>query len=241
MTIATTTGNELTIDGIVRTAHVLSGLLSQYQSLDAARAATGRLLLDSILKELENEGIYARSAKFELVTIVSGTFKYTMPTDCLDLFGTAMWISADQASTPDAASELPVNDITRDRWQRLQPKNSTGRPIYYYPHRELFPIEAWLWPIPDASSDGSLLRFQTHRLRSDATDGAKTVDYEVYWTQFFIWELSHQLSVASQKPLARCQYLAGQASMKKAKAKTYSAQRPEIQFTVGYPRQRGAR
>ena len=104
----------------------------------------------------------------------------------------------------------------------------------YYCHRELATPQVWLWPQPSATENGSLIRFQVHRFRSDATQGAATLDYERYWTQFFIWELAHQLSVGSGKGIDRCQYLAAQAAQKKKMARMYSAQRPDQRFTVGY-------
>lgn len=234
MTIATTTDAELTIDQIVRQAHVRSGLLSVYQSVDATRGAYARQVLDTILKELESEGLFAKSISFSTTTLVTGQFEYDMPADCLDVVGIGMWISADQASTPDAADELPVKDVLRYQWQTQTTKEAAGRPLFYYCHRVPVIPQVWIWPVPSATENGSLIRFQIHRLRADAVDGTKTVDYERYWTQFFIWELAHQLSVDSGMALDRCNYLAQTAMAKKQKAKMYSAQRPFTQLMIGH-------
>jgi hypothetical protein len=234
MAIAATTTNELNIDAIVRMAHVHSGLLSVYQNVDAARGAYAKSLLDTILKELENEGLFAKSISFESVTLVSGVFQYTMPTDCLDVIGIGMWISADQVGSPNTADELPVKDILRDQWQTLTSKGAEARPLMYYCHRVDAVPAVWLWPTPGPSEAGSRIRFQVHRLRADATDGTKTLDYERYWTQFFIWELAHQLSIGAGKALDRVQYLSAQATQKKKMAKMYSAQRPDMQLVIGH-------
>jgi hypothetical protein len=233
LTIATTTTNELTIDSIARMAYMHAGLLEVHQSADEARKSYARTLLDTIVKELEVEGLFAKSISFETITLESGTFVYTMPSDCLDVVGIGMYIAPGQPLT-SAASELPVKDILRDQWQTIATKDSQSYPLMYYCHRVPAVPEVWLWPTPGPSEDGGLVRFQVHRLRADATDGSKTVDYERYWTQYFIWELAHQLSVGSGKALDRCQYLAGQAMQKKRMAKMYSAQRPDTQVVLGH-------
>ncbi len=234
MAIATTTGREITVDGIVLAAYQRAGLLSEYQAVDSAKSAVARNLLDTICKGLEAEGIMARSVSFQLITLATDTFRYDMPSSVLDVFGAAMWIDPTQALTPDAANELLVTEKTRDEWQRLTSKDAEARPLFYYVHRQASPIQVWVWPRPGASENGGLIRFQCHRLRADANDGAVTLDYEVYWEQYFIWELAYQLSLGAGMDLTRCVHLSSVAADKKLVAKRYSMQRPGVQFTVGH-------
>lgn len=238
MTIQTTTTNELTIDQIVRQSYVKAGLLSEYQAIDITKGTRAKELLDTIVKELEMEGILAKSVSFEPVTLTAGTSIYPLSENTLDAFGVAMWIDPLQvAATPGstANNELPVYPMDRKEWQTITSKDSAeDRPLKYYCHREFSIAQVYYWPVPGAGTTGGIVRHQVHRYRADATDGAATLDYEKSWTQFFIWELAHQLSVDAQKPLDRCQYLGGVARAKKRQAKLYSAERPGQRFTIGH-------
>lgn len=234
MTIATTSTFELTIDQVVRQAFVLAGLLSEYQPVDSVKGAFAKQKLDTIVKELENEGIFAKSVAFETVSIVSGQYIYTLSTGTLDAFGVAMWVDPLQAAQGTAAnSELAVPAMGRMEWQTITTKAATGRPLKYYCHREPSPPEVYFWPTPSASEDGGAVRFQVHRFRADATDGNATLDYEKTWTQYFITRLAHDLSLGAQKPIERLNYLMTMAGEQKRKAKLYSGERPAQRFTVG--------
>lgn len=238
MTISPTTTNELTIDQIVRQAYVKAGLLSEYQQVDNTKGMLAKQLLDTIVKELEMEGILAKSVSFESVTLTAGTSIYTLSANTLDAFGVAMWIDPLQvAAAPGSTSnsELPVYPMDRKEWQTITSKDSPAdRPLKYYCHREFAQPQVYYWPVPDSTTTGGIVRHQVHRYRADATDGAATLDYEKSWTQYFIHELAHQLSVSNQKPLDRCQYLATLALAKKRQAKLYSAERPGQRFTIGH-------
>lgn len=236
MTISPTTTNTLTIDQIVRQAYVKAGLVSEYQQVDNIKGLFAKQLLDTIVKELEVEGIMAKSVSFETVTLAASTFVYTLSENTLDAFGVAMWIDPTQAATGlPATSELPVYPMQRMEWQTITTKDNTAdRPRKYYCHREFEQAQVYYWPTPDASGAGGVVRHQVHRYRADATDGTATLDYEKPWTQYFIHELAHQLSVSSQKPLDRCQYLAALAAAKKRQAKLYSGERPGQRFTIGH-------
>lgn len=233
MTISTSRTNELTLGQIVKLAYVQAGLAPIEQSINQVRTSYALSLLDTILKSVQDEGIYAKSVTFQTVTLSVGVFEYMMDPDVLDVIGIGMWISSDQASDPLAANELPVKDVPRDTWQTQTSKDAQGRPIQYYCHRAESIPQVWIWPVPSSSEDGSLIRFQVHRLRADSTDANTTADAERYWQQFLIYELSHQLSLGAQKALDRTQYLGSIAREQKRLAKMYSFQRTDTQMVLG--------
>lgn len=233
MTISTSRTSELTLGSIVKLGYVQAGLAPIEQSINQVRTAHALLLLDTTIKSLQREGIFAKSVSFQTITLATGVTVYTMATDVLDVVGIGMWIDATQASTPDAASELPVKDVLRDTWQTNSSKGSEGRPLQYYCHRAEEVPQVWIWPTPSASENGSLIRFQVHRLRADTTNANDTLDAERYWQQYFIYELAHQLSLGAQKDLTRTQYLGSIAREQKKLAKTYSFQRTETQLYLG--------
>lgn len=233
MTISASRTNELTLGQIVKLGYVQAGLAPIEQSINQVKTTHALSLLDTIMKAVQDEGIFARSVSFQTITLASGVFEYTMDSDVLDVVGIGMWISADQASDPTNAVELPVKDILRDSWQTNTVKTSVGPPLMYYCHRAEAIPQVWIWPKPSATEDGSLIRFQVHRLKADSTDANRTADAERYWQQFLIYELAHQLSLGAQKDLGRTQYLGGIARENKRLAKMYSFQRTETQLYLG--------
>src|SRR5262249_13603048 len=161
------------------------------QDVDQVKGSYARDRLDTILKELEVEGLFAKSISFETITLVSGQFQYDLPSDALDAVGIGMYIDPSQASSnPQNANELPVKDMRREEWQVLTRKDATGRPLKSFCHRVNVVPQVWYWPVPGSSEAGGIVRHQVHRLRADTTLGTVKPDYELYWNQFFIWELS---------------------------------------------------
>lgn len=234
MTISTSRTNELTLGQIVKLGYVQAGLVPIEQSINVARTNHALTFLDIILKGVQDEGIFARSVSFQTVTLSTGVYQYTMDPDVLDVIGIGMWISAEQAvASSTAANELPVKDVLRDTWQTQTSKDAEGRPIQYYCHRAEEIPQVWIWPRPSASEDGSLIRFQVHRLRADSTNANSTADAERYWQLFLVYELAKHLSRGAQKGLDRTNDLAVEAREYKRLAKMYSFQRTETQLVLG--------
>jgi len=234
MTEALTASTNPTIDAIVTSAYRKAGLLSVYQTPDTPQKAAARLTLDDIVKETSAEGVFARSVQMTLVELVEGQTDYTMDGDVLDVIGTGMFIDATQTDVNHASSETPIMPIDREAWQRLSARAATGRPYQYFADRSQDPIVIRIWPMPDAGNLGHM-RFQTHRLPADVTQGGVTAPFQRYWTQYLVWELAHQLAVESSLDLGRCAYLAAQAQMKFKKAKGYSTQQKPTQAKLYHP------
>lgn len=224
MTIGTTFTRELNVTKVCLSAFRLAGLMP------AEAGATGSMwdrrtpfakdLLQSILDELQTEGVFARSVSLISVQLTAGTYIYDLPDTVFDLIEDGAYISPSETDPTKASSELPVMQRDRETWQGLSAKSATSRPTIFWCDRVANPIQVRLWPIPDESG---IIRFQAHRLLADVTDGNATVDLERFWQQYLIWELGHQLAISANK-LEHGQYLATQAAMKKERAKAQANQ-----------------
>ena len=192
MTIATTRSHEFDVDKICKLAWRKAGLLSIYQSMNAQQAAAARELLELIVHSTETEGMFARSVIFESVTLADGTYVYPLSASTIDVTGTAMYVLPNQT-----AVELPVQIISRERWQTIGVRTASGPPTLAYIHRQAVPYEAWLWPTPGASEAAGTVRFQSHRLRADVTAAGVTPDFEVYWADFLTTRLAKEIAQAS--------------------------------------------
>lgn len=236
MTISTSIGRELDVDVIVRRSYQLAGLIPAEQGTSgpnwAQRSALGRDLLETIVDEIQTEGVFARSVSMTTVALTSGTYTYTLPSTVFDCVENGSYIAASESDLTKATAETPVIQKDREAWQVLGSKAATGRPIMFWTDRSVFPIQVNLWPIPNEAGH---IRFQTQRLLSDVEDSNVTVDLERYWVQYLLWELAHHLASAMSQPDAKCMRLQATAAQKRARAKAQSNQSVPSQIYLDHP------
>lgn len=208
MTVASESTREFDINLIVRRAFQVAGLLHASSQPDENDFALGRDLLETVIRHLSTRGIIARTVAFYDLELTAGTYRYSMPSTVLDVFGDAMYIDPDE-DPAEAAGELLVSPIDRQRWQTLTSKNAESAPTLYYAHRETTPVEVFFWPIP---SEAGTVRLQTQRLLANCNEGTATVDLESYWTRCLVWTLSAELAAAKTLPVGRIAYFEGKAA-----------------------------
>lgn len=228
MTEATTATSNPTVDDIVMRAYRLAGLLSAYQLPNAQQAADARLALDDIVKETAAEGLFAKSIKMTLVTLVASQTDYVMGPQVVDVVGSGMFISDLYTDVAHANSETPIMPMDREEWQRLSARAATGRPYRYWADRSVVPVTVRIWPMPDSGNLGTM-RLQAQELPADVTLSSVTAPFDRYWTQYLCFELAHQLAVSNTLPIDRCTYLEAIAQTKFKKAKAQSKQQKPTQ------------
>lgn len=217
MTISTSAGREFDVAALVALSYKMAGLINVGQVPSPAQVAFAQLLLDTILDGLQSEGISARATGFERIQLSPGVYQYSLSDRAIDVIGSAMYISPTEPNLDQANGETTVRPQSQEQWQTISSKAATGRPSLYFAYRVVSPVQVWLWPVPD---DSGYVRFQVHRKLADTDVGSATLDLELYWDQFIIWELAHQLAVASSLPVTRCTYFATIAQKKKEHAQS---------------------
>jgi hypothetical protein len=224
MPIGTTFSRQMDITTICLRAYNLAGLVPAEMGATGVmwdrRTPFAKDLLQSILDELETEGVFARDVTFFNVTLVSGTFIYDLPANIFDVVGDGAYIAASETSLTQAAAESPVIQRDRETWQRMSAKSAQSKPTIFFTDRQADPTQVRLWPVPN---EAGTIRFQGQRLLADVTDGNATVDLERYWQQYLIFELGSQLAIAANK-LEHGSLLAQKAAMKKERAKAAANQ-----------------
>lgn len=224
MTVMATSTSVFNISKIELMAYRTAGLLNNAQNMTApqAQAANDALLL--ISESADTIGNVARVVEFSNVTLVNGTFVYSMPSNVVDVLSRAMYIDPTQADITKASGETPVDWISRDRWQELASKNATGRPLFYYTDRTSDTTKVNIWPIPSATEALGTIRFQVYLIRADVTDGNATLDFERYWTEYFVYALAAKLALENALPLDRVGALEQKAESRKQACKARSRQ-----------------
>lgn len=233
MTVSTDRGTAMTIDAIVLTAYQLAGLLPVTATLDTARGAFGRTLLNTILSEMATDGVSARWTDFYNLTLVSGTYKYSMPEYVVSVLGNGAYIDASETDITQAASEFAVTEISREEWQAIGTKSTTGWTSYYYQHEgpSDYITQVYLWPIPD---EAATIRFQVQVQPYDSLTGSATLDLKTYWMQYIFWELGQQLAMAASLPEQRVSQLKARSRETREKARGLAAGAMPGQMTMDH-------
>lgn len=230
MTVSATSAFVFNIGEICKMAYRNAGLLSAYQGVPEAMASAARDALQMVVNATQAKGLFARVVEFYSVTLVTGTFAYSLPSSVLDVVGDGMFVPVGQTYTT-AIGAIPVSIMQRDEYNNLTDKLSQSRPTRYYPHRTADLIEVRVWPPPSTTENGATVTFQTHRFRADVRDANATVDYERYWTQYLVYALSCELARQNSMPMERILELKSSAKEALEECKAMAKQRGPEQFS----------
>lgn len=231
MTIGATRGREISVADTVKAAFHLAGLKHAQHAPDQHEQAMAITFLEGILDHLQVEGVTARDATFETVSLTAGTYQYTLSDSVLTAFGDAMYIPAGE-DVDAAGGETVIVPITRGRWQTISSKDDQSRPVMYFPNRAGTSVQVWYWPTPD---EAGTVRHQVHKLTADVSDPNATVDLEVYWTQYYRWMLAFHLAMHAGLPVQDRGQMRAEAERMKSKALSYAKQHPPQQMRLHAP------
>lgn len=224
-----------TIDEIVAMSYRRAGLLNVQQSPTTVQGGVARQVLSVLVTALAAEGIAMRAVQPGYVALVEGQNLYTLPEDVIDCVGNGAYIDPTVSQVPfQASSETPVIKMDRDTWQNMSSKSAESRPTMYYFARNAPLSTLYVWPTPSASEAGGQIRFQYHQLRPDVTDGTKTLPFERYWDEYFVYALAGRLALDNSMSLDRVGYMDQMAAAKKDIAKGYSKQSVNMQATIDH-------
>lgn len=213
MTASVNSLGEFTRGTILRRALRKAGLLATGQNPTDTDAKVDEAAdaLKMILASLQDGNVIITTQDFLSLALVAGQGTYTLPTDTLDVIGTAMVV---QSAT---AGELPVEPMGPDEWQRITDKTAVGVPRRYYVHKLMTPV-LYLWPKVDTTAVGWTLRYRQERLLKDADTQGVTMDLRRSWTLYLVTAVAHQLAIAAGMDIQRCGYLRAEAKELKAAA-----------------------
>lgn len=233
MAFSDSQGRRMTVGRIIKRGFNVAGIKGARDvPLTAEEIDLGKDLLEEILDEIDAHGVSAKTQEFEDVTLVSGTYIYTMPSHVLNVFGPGMY--ADPNAGSPASSETYVLPITTEDWHMISSKSATGRPNQYTPWRNPDDLEIRLWPIPSSSEDGGTIRFMTHVHMADSDDTTATLELEPYWMKYVFFALAHQLCEAYDKPPGVCARKEHTALRAFQAARTFSRQHPPEQMVLSH-------
>lgn len=226
MTISASRTRELDISAIVKRAMQTAGLMepgaSTTDPLFGPRREMAMDMLDSICKSIQNEAVIDRHVVRTTAPVLATIASVTLSTSTMMLLGNVMF------AVTGETYETPLRVISVDDYNNIGDKTTDGRPSVAFFNRQPTPTLT-LWPVPDANGT---VTYEYHTLAADVSLETDTVDFERHWSQFFIWELAHQLLFASGVDLDRCSYARKRAGELLETAKAYSRNHQELRFVT---------
>ena len=224
-----------TIDDIVTKAYRKCGELGIEEPLDSlssAKRAHGQESLKLIVDSLLTRGLFAKSLEFIYIDLVSGQFKYTLPSTTLLVEGDGMYIApGEDEERPD--SETFVRQVHVAEWHRYTAKNvTTDRPTWFAANRPT-PNEVWVWPEPNES--GGKIRVHAQMLYPSTKDGGKELSFRTYWTRYFVWELAHELSQDLSMTMEQKLYIKKEAAEQLKYCRIHAMPRVMMQARIEHP------
>lgn len=189
MTVSANSVKEFTRAEILRRALQKARLLhtSQNPSSTNPKVTQAGDYLEMKLADLQAEGgPIITTAELKTLTLTANVTPATaisLPSDTLDVQGTAMLVDS-------SGAETPVLPMGQEEWMLQTDKTVLGTPSRYYVHRSLA-VTLYLWPGPDAAGT---LRYRQVRLLRGNGDGNTTMDLQRHWTTYLVYAVAYELA-----------------------------------------------
>ncbi len=235
MAIGTTATFSLSRNGIIREACQRVGVCppdgepsaGQYESLGTSLQLT--------IKALALRGVLITKAQPYQLTLVSGTASYALPDDAIDVLPQEMYVRQVDGGID---SDAPVENMSRAEYDRLNQKDTQGRPTRCLIQRATASLTAVLWPVPDDSS--TYFISTVVRLMADMNTGATNADMPTRYNMLLVLAVAAAAAEKFGTSLEQAAYWNGKYDAEAAVALADSTERGNVTFKVR-PSVRGSR
>lgn len=156
--------------------------------------------LDSMLKGWQNEG-------YHLWSYTNGSFALDGdPTAAYSIVPVRpLRILSMRYKASSTATEIPMQELTREEYDMLPNKSSTGTPTTFYYDRQREAAKLYVWPKLAAASGTATLEYSYERELEDITATTETLDMPGEWWDAVVYNLAARLMetapMAQQSPL----------------------------------------
>ena len=148
MSASTATSFDLDRTGIIRLAFQTLQVVPAGEDPDANQLAMGSDLLNVLIKELENDGIYLSHLERTTDTLTAGTASYTALSNTLDIDQRTVFVTTGSGTS---AIDCRVVPITRGEYMALPIKTTQGQPTQIYVEKTGLTVKYFLYPVPDSN------------------------------------------------------------------------------------------
>lgn len=177
-----TTGTYTARD-LITDAYRKVGIVAEDEAMTADQAATGVREMNRMLKGWQNKGVnlWAKSSQtLTLTTAASYSLNPVRPIRILSARFTRSGI------------ETPIQEMTRDEYDRLPVKTSTGQPTSFHYDRQREAALFYVWPVLAVAS-GETVKITYEREFDDQTDLDTVPDVPGEWWDALLYNLADRL------------------------------------------------
>ena len=145
--------------------------------------------INIMLAEWANRGLNLWTIEQRQVTLVAGTYQYSLPLDTVDALSAVIRTNAGQSTQQD----ITVDRIGYAEYLHVPNKNTQSRPAQWFLQRTTTP-QLFLYPAPDATQT-YIFRYYAVRRIQDAGTFTNTADVVFRFLPSLIAGLAYYLSV----------------------------------------------
>jgi len=166
---------------------------------------TARRSMNLMTIEWQNRGINMWTVDSGTVSLVTGTSRYQLPIDTIDLMEHQIRTNSGNATTQ---SDLTISRISVSTYASIPNKLSQGRPIQLYIERLRDEPHVNVWPVPD-SNDYVLYYWRMRRIQ-DAGAGVETADMNFRFLPCLVAGLAYYIASKDPDLMPRIPMLQGE-------------------------------
>ena len=151
---------------------------------------TARRSMNLMTIEWQNRGINMWTIDSGTINLVSGTSRYALPADTIDLLEHQIRTNNGNASTQ---ADLTISRISVSTYATIPNKLSQGRPIQLYVERLRDAPHVNVWPVPN-NNDYVLYYWRMRRVE-DAGSGVQTADMNFRFFPCLVAGLAYHIAM----------------------------------------------
>ena len=151
---------------------------------------TARRSMNLMTIEWQNRGINMWTIDSGTINLVSGTSRYALPADTIDLLEHQIRTNNGNASTQ---ADLTISRISVSTYASIPNKLSQGRPIQLYVERLRDAPHVNVWPVPN-NNDYVLYYWRMRRIE-DAGSGVQTADMNFRFFPCLVAGLAYHIAM----------------------------------------------
>jgi hypothetical protein len=188
MAVSSSTDFKSTATELIEDARRLLGIHAEEESLSSSDLSIGLRFLTKMLKAWEADGIGSWMLTEGTMTLVDSTASY--------VFGsggsfTTVPFEIVSARIYRSSTDLPMLRLTREEYQSLPNKTTTGYPTQFFYDRQRDNGTLYVWPAPDSTA--GTFKFTYRRRIMDLDSSADNFDLPPEWEEAITNNLAKRL------------------------------------------------
>lgn len=226
MSTSGSTDFNITRDQLITGALRLCGAVAQGESPTAAQISEASEALNMLIKAWQADGMPLWVIKNHTLTLVSGTNTYTVTPKLLKVI---------QAFSHNTLTniDVPMRIVTRQEYNVLGNKTSTGNPIQVFCNPELTATSVKVFPTPDSTSASQNQVILVYQKQFDDMDSASdNLEFPSEWFEAVKYGLSTRLAGEYGISLDDRRMLTHEANAIKQEALSFSTEEGSLFFTA---------